>query len=71
VVIDEPRHFGQLREKLSIVTSAWFAQRYGDVIPGEDGKSASIRTFGLTGLVISRDFSDVDILKVRGDSLRK
>ncbi|OJD09907.1 hypothetical protein AJ78_08862 [Emergomyces pasteurianus Ep9510] len=26
-VIDEPRHFGQLREKLSMVTSAWFAQR--------------------------------------------
>ncbi|EER36422.1 conserved hypothetical protein [Histoplasma capsulatum H143] len=26
-VIDEPRHFGQLRQKLSIVTSAWFAQR--------------------------------------------
>ena len=28
-IINEPRHFGQLREKLSIVTSAWFAQRYG------------------------------------------
>ncbi|PGH06315.1 hypothetical protein AJ79_06558 [Helicocarpus griseus UAMH5409] len=26
-VIDEPRHFGQLREKLSMVTGAWFAQR--------------------------------------------
>lgn len=28
VVTDSPQHFGQLREKLSIVTSAWFAQRY-------------------------------------------
>ncbi|PGH17578.1 hypothetical protein AJ80_04756 [Polytolypa hystricis UAMH7299] len=27
VVINEPRHFGQLRERLSIVSSAWFAQR--------------------------------------------
>ncbi|EEP79585.1 conserved hypothetical protein [Uncinocarpus reesii 1704] len=27
VIIDEPKRFGQLREKLSIVTSAWFAQR--------------------------------------------
>ncbi|KAI1938073.1 hypothetical protein LOZ66_003661 [Ophidiomyces ophidiicola] len=27
VIINEPKHFGQLREKLSIVTSAWFAQR--------------------------------------------
>ncbi|EEH16704.2 hypothetical protein PABG_06791 [Paracoccidioides brasiliensis Pb03] len=26
-VIDEPRQFGQLRQKLSMVTSAWFAQR--------------------------------------------
>ncbi|EGE09398.1 hypothetical protein TEQG_08299 [Trichophyton equinum CBS 127.97] len=26
-IINEPRHLGQLREKLSIVTSAWFAQR--------------------------------------------
>lgn len=27
VVTDSPQYFGQLREKLSIVTSAWFAQR--------------------------------------------
>jgi hypothetical protein len=27
VVTDKPRSLGQLREKLSIVTSAWFAQR--------------------------------------------
>lgn len=30
-IINEPRHLGQLREKLSIVTSAWFAQRYASV----------------------------------------
>ena len=29
VITDEPQHFGQLREKLSAVTVAWFAQRYG------------------------------------------
>jgi hypothetical protein len=28
VVTDGPQHFGQFREKLSIVTLAWFAQRY-------------------------------------------
>ncbi|OCL14171.1 cytoplasm protein [Glonium stellatum] len=27
VISDSPHHFGQLREKLSIVTTAWFAQR--------------------------------------------
>ncbi|EER27183.1 hypothetical protein CPC735_025190 [Coccidioides posadasii C735 delta SOWgp] len=27
IIIDEPKRFGQLREKLSMVTSAWFAQR--------------------------------------------
>jgi hypothetical protein len=29
VVTDSPQSVGQLREKLSVVTSAWFAQRYG------------------------------------------
>lgn len=28
VVTDGPQYFGPLREKLSMVTSAWFAQRY-------------------------------------------
>lgn len=28
VVTDNPQGVGQLREKLSVVTSAWFAQRY-------------------------------------------
>lgn len=27
VVTDEPRHFGMLREKLSVVTAAWFGQK--------------------------------------------
>ncbi|KAK2764361.1 late secretory pathway protein avl9 [Arachnomyces sp. PD_36] len=27
VLTDKPKHFGQLREKLSVITSAWFAQR--------------------------------------------
>lgn len=28
VISNGPQHFGQLREKLSIVTKAWFAQLY-------------------------------------------
>lgn len=28
VIADNPRLFGHLREKLSMVTGAWFAQRY-------------------------------------------
>lgn len=28
VIGDEPRYLGQLREKLSVVTLAWFSQRY-------------------------------------------
>ena len=27
-ITDSPQSFGQLREKLSVVTAAWFAQRY-------------------------------------------
>lgn len=27
VISDSPQHFGHLREKLSVVTKAWFAQR--------------------------------------------
>jgi hypothetical protein len=27
VISESPHHFGQLREKLSIITKAWFAQR--------------------------------------------
>lgn len=28
IIVSEPRHFGLLRERLSVVTGAWFAQRY-------------------------------------------
>lgn len=27
-IADSPHYFGQLREKLSMVTGAWFAQKY-------------------------------------------
>ena len=30
-IADSPQFFGQLREKLSMVTGAWFAQKYGEV----------------------------------------
>lgn len=33
VVTDTPQRVGQLREKLSVVTSAWFAQRYVEPCP--------------------------------------
>jgi hypothetical protein len=33
VITDTPQSVGQLREKLSVVTSAWFAQRYVDDYP--------------------------------------
>ena len=29
VIAESPQLFGHLREKLSMVTGAWFAQRYG------------------------------------------
>ncbi len=53
VIADSPQYFGQLREKLSMVTGAWFAQRY-------DLQARMVRG----RLTMSRDFSDVDILKV-------
>lgn len=28
IVTDEPQHFGQMRERLSAVTSAWFHQGF-------------------------------------------
>jgi hypothetical protein len=32
VIADSPQHFGMLRERLSVVTKAWFAQReFADV----------------------------------------
>ena len=31
-IADSPQFFGQLREKLSMVTGAWFAQKYGGVL---------------------------------------
>ncbi|KAK3172904.1 hypothetical protein OEA41_006230 [Lepraria neglecta] len=30
-IADSPQFFGQLREKLSMVTGAWFAQKYGEL----------------------------------------
>jgi hypothetical protein len=28
VVSDSPHHFGQVREKLSVITTAWFSQKW-------------------------------------------
>ena len=33
VISESPQHFGQLREKLSIITKAWFAQRWVVCVP--------------------------------------
>lgn len=58
VVTEEPQHFGQLREKLSVVTSAWFEQGY----------MFRLQTSAwLFANALSRDFSDIEILKVRAD----
>ena len=51
-IADSPQFFGQLREKLSMVTGAWFAQKYG---------SLCLCKSSANGI---RDFTDVDILKV-------
>jgi hypothetical protein len=32
VITENPQTFGAIREKLSVVTKAWFAQRYGPLI---------------------------------------
>ena len=53
VIADGPQSFGHVREKLSMVTGAWFAQRYG--------RYGRVECFRLTD---GRDFTDVDILKV-------
>lgn len=57
VVTDSPQSVGQLREKLSVVTSAWFAQRYCWF----NGLRCEVCTRADMGV---RNFSDVDILKV-------
>lgn len=46
-IADSPQFFGQLREKLSMVTGAWFAQKYGRVCPGAskaDGEQGTLPT---------------------------
>ncbi|KKK20989.1 hypothetical protein ARAM_000629 [Aspergillus rambellii] len=60
VVTDNPKDLGQLREKLSVVTSAWFAQRdfsdfdilkkfrEGLVISLEKGEASKDQTLGLS-----------------------
>jgi hypothetical protein len=70
VVTDRPQHFGTLREKLSMVTSAWFAQRYVEI--SHWIMHIYVHALCMSGNVIRRgmltcsyrDFSDVDILKV-------
>ncbi|KAL2824904.1 transport protein Avl9-domain-containing protein [Aspergillus cavernicola] len=53
VVTDNPKTLGQLREKLSIVTSAWFAQRADKVIGNRDFSDFDILKKFREGLVIS------------------
>ncbi len=55
VIADSPQFFGQLREKLSMVTGAWFAQKY----------ERNVRTeWEIADVCGGRDFTDVDLLKV-------
>ncbi|GAT28525.1 Avl9 protein [Aspergillus luchuensis] len=48
VVTDNPRSLGQLREKLSVVTSAWFAQREGLVISLRKDEGSKDQNLGLS-----------------------
>ncbi|KAJ5161598.1 hypothetical protein N7492_006990 [Penicillium capsulatum] len=66
VVTDSPQRVGQLREKLSVVTSAWFAQRY--VFPRRSGVAIHLlcmmyNKHGDLTWSKHRDFSDIEILK--------
>lgn len=46
VIADSPQFFGQLREKLSMVTGAWFAQKYGgEAIPEVERLIAGLQRF--------------------------
>ncbi|KAL3494474.1 transport protein Avl9-domain-containing protein [Aspergillus germanicus] len=63
VVTDKPRSLGQLREKLSIVTSAWFAQR--------DFSDLDILKKFHEGLVISLEKDEVFKDQTLGLSLRE
>ncbi|PYH98567.1 hypothetical protein BO71DRAFT_41522 [Aspergillus ellipticus CBS 707.79] len=63
VVTDSPRSLGQLREKLSVVTSAWFAQR--------DFSDADILKKFREGLVISRKKNEESKDQNLGLSLRE
>ncbi|KAL2839172.1 transport protein Avl9-domain-containing protein [Aspergillus pseudodeflectus] len=63
VVTDKPRSLGQLREKLSIVTSAWFAQR--------DFSDLDILKKFHEGLIISLEKDEVFKDQTLGLSLRE
>jgi hypothetical protein len=61
VIFDRPQYYGQLREKLSIVTKAWFAQRY----------IWTSRPNQRERLTWCRDFTDVAILEVHCYSITR
>ncbi|PWY77475.1 Avl9 protein [Aspergillus heteromorphus CBS 117.55] len=63
VVTDSPRSLGQLREKLSVVTSAWFAQR--------DFSDSDILKKFREGLIISRQKNEESKDQNLGLSLRE
>ncbi|KAF2668373.1 hypothetical protein BT63DRAFT_402249 [Microthyrium microscopicum] len=46
VISDSPQHFGALREKLSIVTKAWFAQKdFTDIVILQDFQESLAKSF--------------------------
>ncbi|GAO15209.1 hypothetical protein UVI_02006990 [Ustilaginoidea virens] len=58
VIADSPQHFGMLRERLSIVTQAWFAQREftdTDILRRFQESLADTRARGITGQESERD----------------
>ena len=56
VISDRPEKFGQLRERLAMVTNAWFAQEYVGLASDQERVCCSDWCI--------RDFSDVGILRV-------
>jgi hypothetical protein len=48
VISDSPQFFGQLREKLSIVTKAWFAQRCDSPVNHKSSADNDVGTFQIS-----------------------
>ena len=73
VITDSPHALGPIREKLSVVTAAWFAQRYLRIHTWDVPSSLRARAYTEDTerccVMLSRDFTDVDIINKFQESL--